>query len=86
MEPRREPVTITLGDNSNGLANGAARSNAIDNSSNLFLDALVMLKTKTGASGVLASGTILIYAWGTVDPATPLYPDTVTGARCGDYS
>lgn len=76
-----QAITITLGDNSNGLANNAAReSNVVDNSSNLFLDALVMLKTKTGASGVNAAGTILVYAWGTVDPATPLYPDTVTGS------
>ena len=63
-----------------GLANNAAwQTNSQDNSSALWLDALVQLKVKTGASGTSATGVVWVYAYGSVDGAT--YPDTVTGAE-----
>lgn len=53
------------------LANTSARqSTEIDNSSNLYQDVLIMLKVKTGASGTSTSGTVMIYAYGTVDDGT----------------
>lgn len=60
-------ITITL----TTLADSAARqSTAIDNSTNLFLDALVFLKLKSGASSVSATGVANIYAFGTADGGT----------------
>jgi hypothetical protein len=50
--------------------NGAQQSTAVDNTTNLFLDALVMLKVKTGASGTSANGYANVYAFGTVDDGT----------------
>lgn len=62
-----QTFTITLA----SLANDAARqSTVIDNSTNLYLDALVMLKLKSGASSVSSNGTVLCYAFGTVDGGT----------------
>lgn len=66
-------LTCTLA----SLANNAARqATEVDNTSNLFLDALVQLTIKTGASGVTATGYINIYVAGTVDAGTT-YPDGV---------
>lgn len=54
-------VTITLA----SLANGAYRqSAAVDNSTNLYLDAVVTGKIKTGASGVSATGNVTLYLAG----------------------
>lgn len=46
-------ITITLSSVTN---NSFAVSNAIDNSTNLYLSALIQVKLKTGASGVSATG------------------------------
>ncbi len=60
-------ITITLA----SLANAAARQcTAIVNTSNLFLDAVVQVKIKTGASGVSSMGFVNIYAYGTADNGT----------------
>jgi len=65
-------ITITLA----SLAdNGVAVSSEIDNSSNLYLDALVQLKIKT-TSTVDSTGYIAVYAVGSVDGGTS-YPDSV---------
>jgi hypothetical protein len=56
------------------LANNAARSSAaVDNSTNLYLDALVQMQIKSG-TGTSASGTVLVYAYGTTDGGTT-YPE-----------
>src|SRR3990172_867482 len=69
-------ITVTLA----SLAdNGARESAAVDNTANLFLDALVMLKVKTGASGTLSTGYIEVYAYGTSDGGTT-YSDGATGS------
>ena len=53
------------------LANNGQRSSAaLDNSSNLFLDALVSVKVKTNASGTLATGYVNVYAYATTDGGT----------------
>lgn len=65
-----QAITITLAN----LANGNARSSlAIDNTTNLFLDALVQLKIKSG-SGVSSTGYVNVYAYGTADGGTD-YPE-----------
>lgn len=62
-----QPITVTVA----GLANNAARqSSVIDNSTNVFLDALVQLKLKTAAASTSATGYVNVYAFGTVDGGT----------------
>lgn len=69
-------ITITLASLTN---NSARESNSVDNTTNLFLDALVMLKIKTGAGALAGDQVVDIYAAGTVDNGTS-WPDTVTGS------
>lgn len=62
-----QAITCTL----TSLASGAARSGlALDNTTTLFLDALVQVKVKTAAAGVSASGYVTVYAYGTADGGT----------------
>lgn len=62
-----QAITCTI----TSLANNGQRSSAaIDNTSNLFLDALVTVKIKTNASGTSASGYVAVYAYGTTDGGT----------------
>jgi hypothetical protein len=57
------------------LVNNACRGGAaIDNTSALFLDALVQVIVKAGASGTSATGYVNIYAYGTADGGTS-YPE-----------
>lgn len=58
--------------------NGQRGSAAIDNTSNLFLDAFVQVKIKSGASGTSAAGVVNIYAYGTADGGSD-YGDGVSG-------
>ncbi len=57
-------------------------STVVDNTTNLFLDALVMLKVKSGGSATSATGFVNIYAYATVDGGTT-YTDTATGSDAG---
>lgn len=69
-------ITITLA----GLTNNSQRqSTAIDNTSNVFLDALVQLKVKSGAASTSATGVVNIYAYGTADGGTS-YSDSASGS------
>lgn len=72
-----QAITITL----NGLADNALRASlAIDNSANLFLDALVQLKINTGNVGAPAGEkNCIIYAFGTADGGAT-YSGGATGA------
>lgn len=57
-------ITITIA----SLANGSSRqSTVVDNTVNLYSDALVLLKIRTGGSGTSATGVVSVYAFGTVD-------------------
>ena len=74
-----QTITITV----SSLTNNSAReSTAIDNSSNLYADALVFLKLKTGASGTAATGYCNVYAYGTANGGTN-YTDNATGTDAG---
>jgi hypothetical protein len=69
-------ITITI----TSLGSAAQRqSTAVDNTSNLYLDALVAFKIKTAASGTSATGAVKCYVYGTSDAGTD-YGDTVTGS------
>lgn len=71
-----QAITITL----NGLADNALRaSTAIDNTSNLFLDALVQLKIDSGNVGAPSGEkNVLVYAYATSDNGTT-YSGGATG-------
>lgn len=62
-----QAITCTLASLAN---NGARQSDVVDNSSNLFVDALVFIKVKSGGSGTSAAGVVNVYAVGTVDGGT----------------
>lgn len=75
-----QTITCSLAPGGTGLVNNGAReSTVIDNSSNLFLDALVFLKIKSGASGTTSTGVVNVYAYATADGGTS-YSDTCTGS------
>jgi hypothetical protein len=62
-------------------ATAGRASAAIDNSTNLFLDALVFLQVRTGSGAIGNDKAVYVYAWGIVDAtAGPTYPDAVTGS------
>lgn len=62
-----QTVTITA----TGITNGSSKqSDAIDNSTDVFLDALVHVTIKAGSSGTAAGGVVNVYAAGTVDGGT----------------
>jgi hypothetical protein len=60
-------------------ATAGRESTAVDNTSDLFLDALVMLKVKTSASALANDKAVYVYAYGTVDNGTT-YGDVCTGS------
>jgi hypothetical protein len=70
-----QAITCTL---TSLASNGQRQSTAIDNTSNLFLDALVFLKIKSNAAGVSTTGFINVYAYGTSDGGTN-YSDGASG-------
>ena len=62
-----QAITSTLA----SLTTGSARSAlAVDNTTNLFLDALVQLQIKSGDSATSTTGYVNIYAGATVDGGT----------------
>jgi len=72
-----QAITITL----NGLVDDAIRASSfVDNSANLFLDALVQLKINTGNVGAPAGDkNCIVYAYGSADGGTT-YSGGATGA------
>jgi hypothetical protein len=65
------------------LANAGQRGSlAIDNTSNLFPDALVFVKVKSASSSTSAGGYINVYAYGSADGGTT-YSDGVGGTDAG---
>jgi len=74
-----QTITCTLA----SLADAGARaSTALDNSSNLFLDALVQISIATNSSGTSSTGTVRVYAYGSADGGTT-YSDSATGTDAG---
>ena len=71
-----QPITVTLA----SLASAGSRQSAsVTNSSNLYNDAAVMLKVKTGASGTLSTGYCSVFAYGSADGGTT-FTDNCTGS------
>jgi hypothetical protein len=69
-------ITLTL----TSLASGAARQSAkVDNTTNLYLDALIEPAAIKTATGTLATGAVVsIYAYGSIDGTT--WADGLTGS------
>lgn len=62
-----QSITCTI----TSLNNNSQRSSAaVDNSSNLFLDALVSVTVKSSSSSTSATGYVAVYAYGTTDGGT----------------
>lgn len=72
-----QAITCTITSLAN---NGQRQSTVVDNSSNKFLDALVMATIKSNASGTSSTGYVAIYAYGTADTSTPTYSDSASGS------
>lgn len=71
-----QAITCTI----NSLANNGARaSTAVDNTTNLFLDALVQLIINSPTSSTSSTGYINVYAYGTTDGGTT-YSDSASGS------
>jgi hypothetical protein len=72
-----QAITCTLTSLSNA---SSQQSDAIDNTSNLFLDALVQLVIKSASSGVSGGGFVKVYAYATADGGTH-YTDGASGSN-----
>lgn len=71
-----QAITCTI----NSLANtGQRQSTVVDNSTNLYLDALVSLTFETADAATAATGQVNVYAYGTADGGTT-YSDGATGS------
>lgn len=73
-------ITITLNSLASSGTVGRA-STAIDNSTNLYLDALVTITLSQSASAVANDKTIYVFAYGSIDGTT--YPEGITGSDAG---
>lgn len=74
-----QALTITLASLADSSTAGR-ESTVVDNTTNLFLDVLIMAKIKTQNSGsISAPSAAFLYAYATADNGTT-YPDTVTGS------
>ncbi len=76
-----QAITITI---TSAATTTFRASTAIDNTSNLFTDALVVVKITAAASGTAATGYVDVYAYGTVDGGTT-YSGGASGTD-GTYS
>lgn len=72
----KQSITITLASLTNTSVRGSV---VVDNTTNLFLDALVQVQIKSGAASTSANGFANIYAYGTVDAADSLYTEGSSG-------
>jgi hypothetical protein len=71
-----QTITITLA----SLGSGSSRqSTALNNSSNLYFDAGVMVIAETGGGGVSSTGTLNVYAYGSANGGTN-YTDGASGS------
>ncbi len=70
-----QTITCTLA----SLTNNSARaSTAVDNTTDLFFDALVFVAIKSGGSSTSSSGYVNVYAYGTVNNGTN-YTENASG-------
>ena len=74
-----QSISVTIA----GLANNGQRSSAaVDNTSSLYLDCLIQVLVKSGASGTSATGYVNVYVYGTADGGSH-YADGVAGSDAG---
>ena len=78
-----QAITITLASLAASVVGVGRESTFISNLTDLFLDVLVVLRIKTGAVTPTSEKKVYVFAWGSVNVATPIYPDTVTGVDAG---
>lgn len=71
-----QSITCTITSLAN---NGQRQSTVVDNTTNLYLDALVTVRVKAAAASTSSTGFVRVYAYGTVDNGT-LYTDGATGS------
>lgn len=71
-------ITITLASLASSATVGR-ESASVDNTTNLYLDALVQVKIKTGAGAPANDKAVYVYIAGSVDNGTT-WPDPATGA------
>ncbi len=75
--------TITSLANATGSYGAGRASTVVDNTSNLYLDALVSVRVKTSASALANDKAVYVYAYGTADSTTPIYTDGISGTDGG---
>ena len=69
-------ITCTLA----SLSNGNARaSTAVDNTSNLYTEALVVVAVKSAGSSTSSTGHVDVYVYGSADNGST-YPEGITGS------
>jgi hypothetical protein len=73
-----QAITITLDALANTSATVGRQSTAVDNTVNLYTDALVQLTLVSASASVSTTGTVEVYAYGSVDGGAS-YDDGVTG-------
>lgn len=77
----KQAITITLASLATTTGTTGRESTAIDNSTNLFLDALVMVTVRLPNSGTIGGKKMCaVYAYGALEASSPTYPDTATGS------
>lgn len=70
-----QSLTITM---AGVVANAGRESTAVDNSSNKWVDAQLVVKIRTGPSGTSSTGMVAIFAYGSVDGGST-YSGNATG-------
>lgn len=73
-----QTFTITLASLATSSVGAGRSSLTVDNSSNLYEDALVLISVQLLAGTASGDKAVYIYAWGSLD--NTLFPDTITGA------
>jgi len=74
-----QAITCTLASLASSATAGR-EGTVIDNGTNKYLDALVMLQAKLQTGTPANDKSIYVFVYGTVDTGTPTYPDAITGA------
>lgn len=74
-------ITITLASLATSAVGVGREATAVDNTTNLFLDAFVTVKIKTNGSGPTGDKAVYVYAAFSEDGT--IWPDTVTGSDAG---
>ncbi len=74
-----QAITCTLASLASSATAGR-EGTAVDNTSNLYLDALVAVSVKLQSGTPGNDKSVYVYVAGTVDAATPTWPDAITGS------